>query len=99
KTSASRLSHFRSQFSTRVALCPTPFHPPIHLSFLPPSPSSSPPPPRPLQTTMCTRFIHTYGCGHQVVEKAPCATSRSAPCGVLKTTHVKHDEKCDSCDG
>ncbi|KAF2196673.1 hypothetical protein GQ43DRAFT_382736 [Delitschia confertaspora ATCC 74209] len=49
---------------------------------------------------MCTKVIHQYSCGHQVVEKAPCATSRGAPgtCGVLNTKNVKHDEKCDRCD-
>ncbi|OCL07643.1 hypothetical protein AOQ84DRAFT_294691 [Glonium stellatum] len=48
---------------------------------------------------MCTKVIQQYSCGHQVVGKAPCATSRGgSPCGVLKTTVVKHDEKCDSCD-
>ncbi|KAF2453492.1 hypothetical protein BDY21DRAFT_293059 [Lineolata rhizophorae] len=47
---------------------------------------------------MCTRIVHTYSCGHQTVDKAPCAKSKSATCGVLNTKTVKHDERCDSCD-
>lgn len=48
--------------------------------------------------SMCTKVVHTYSCGHEVTEKAPCATSRTASCGVCNTKTVKHDEKCDSCD-
>ncbi|CAI6339447.1 unnamed protein product [Periconia digitata] len=47
---------------------------------------------------MCNTFVHTYQCGHTIREKAPCAPSRAGPCGVDKTTKVKHDSKCDSCD-
>jgi hypothetical protein len=47
---------------------------------------------------MCTKVVHKYGCGHEIAEKAPCATSRTAPCGVCNTKTVKHDEKCDRCD-
>lgn len=68
---------------------------PHHTTSKPPAADVAAPAP----PTMCTRVIHTYGCGHQVVEKAPCATSRSANCGVLNTKNVKHEEKCDNCDG
>lgn len=47
---------------------------------------------------MCQKFVHTYSCGHQMVQKAECATSRSTNCGVLQVKNIKHDEKCDSCD-
>lgn len=62
-------------------------------------PPTIPPAAAAADATMCTRVIHNYGCGHQVVEKAPCATSRRAACGELKTKTVKHEEKCDKCDG
>ncbi|KAF2257515.1 hypothetical protein CC78DRAFT_588424 [Lojkania enalia] len=25
---------------------------------------------------MCTKVVHQYSCGHQIMEKAPCATSK-----------------------
>ncbi|KAF2091096.1 hypothetical protein K490DRAFT_54006 [Saccharata proteae CBS 121410] len=59
-------------------------------------PSEAPPS---TTATMCTKVVHSYSCGHQTVNSAPCATSRNAQCGVLNTKHVKHDEKCDACAG
>ncbi|XPS79870.1 hypothetical protein M3J09_011840 [Ascochyta lentis] len=47
---------------------------------------------------MCTKVVHTYGCGHSTTDRAPCAASRSANCGVSNVKTVKHEEKCDSCD-
>lgn len=47
---------------------------------------------------MCTKVVHKYGCGHVFEAKAPCATSRTAPCGVCNVKTVKHDEKCETCD-
>jgi len=47
---------------------------------------------------MCMKIVRTYSCGHQLVEKAECATSRSTNCGKLEVKSIKHDEKCDSCD-
>ncbi|KAK8173195.1 hypothetical protein IWX90DRAFT_381000 [Phyllosticta citrichinensis] len=48
---------------------------------------------------MCTKIIHTYGCGHRIIEIAPCASSRTGPCGVLKINNVNHgSSKCDKCD-
>ncbi|KAF2808397.1 uncharacterized protein BDZ99DRAFT_521952 [Mytilinidion resinicola] len=56
-------------------------------------------PRRPSQpAAMCQKFVHTFSCGHQMVQKAECATSRSTNCGVLQVKNIKHDEKCDSCD-
>jgi hypothetical protein len=47
---------------------------------------------------MCVKVVHKYGCGHEHVEKATCATSRTTNCNVNNVKTVKHDEKCDSCD-
>ena len=47
---------------------------------------------------MCIKIIDTYSCGHQYADKAPCAVSKTAKCGVLNTKTVKHDEKCDHCE-
>jgi hypothetical protein len=47
---------------------------------------------------MCIKVVHKYGCGHEEVEKATCAKSRTASCGVNTVKTVKHEEKCDSCD-
>ncbi|KAF2637349.1 hypothetical protein P280DRAFT_521030 [Massarina eburnea CBS 473.64] len=49
--------------------------------------------PSPILANMCTRVVHSYQCGHTITEKAPCAMSRTAPCGVENTKKVKHDEK------
>ncbi|OCK85518.1 hypothetical protein K432DRAFT_26667, partial [Lepidopterella palustris CBS 459.81] len=61
-------------------------------------PASTPQPHNPTASDMCTKVINQYSCGHQVVEKAPCATSRSAVCGVLNTKTIKHEDKCERCD-
>ncbi|KAF2662560.1 hypothetical protein K491DRAFT_673072 [Lophiostoma macrostomum CBS 122681] len=68
-----------------------------------PAPSSSPTAsqsPRQLQLLRRPRnhVYEDYSCGHSESEKAPCATSKRANCGVLNTKTVKHDEKCDHCD-
>lgn len=47
---------------------------------------------------MCTNVFHWYFCGHSLVEKAPCATARSANCGVNNTKKVNHTKKCDRCE-
>lgn len=64
------------------------------------APAAAPPPPHSQahSANMCTKVVHTYGCGHQHAEKAPCATSRGADCRTLNVKTVKHDEKCESCD-
>lgn len=51
-----------------------------------------------ISRTMCTQVIHNYGCGHQIIEKAPCATSKTTECGVLNTKNVDHSGNCDKCD-
>lgn len=47
---------------------------------------------------MCTTIVHSYGCGHKITEKAPCAASRSAACGVSNTKNISHGGNCDKCD-
>ncbi|KAH5032194.1 hypothetical protein HBH76_163270 [Parastagonospora nodorum] len=47
---------------------------------------------------MCLRVTHKYGCGHEVSANAPCATSRSQPCGVQNDKTVKHEGLCEPCD-
>ena len=52
----------------------------------------------PVLASMCTKVVHQYSCGHSTTDKAPCAASRSANCGVSNVKVVKHDEKCDGCE-
>ncbi|KAH7080148.1 hypothetical protein BKA63DRAFT_487941 [Paraphoma chrysanthemicola] len=47
----------------------------------------------PSAPAMCIKVVHKYGCGHEEVEKAECAKSRSARCGVETVKTVKHEEK------
>ncbi|PVI06736.1 hypothetical protein DM02DRAFT_514055 [Periconia macrospinosa] len=47
---------------------------------------------------MCNVFIRTYQCGHSSRDKAPCAQSKTAPCGDEKVRKIKHEEKCDNCE-
>ncbi|KAF2839427.1 hypothetical protein M501DRAFT_934308 [Patellaria atrata CBS 101060] len=47
---------------------------------------------------MCNKVVHTFSCGHQTIMLAECASSRTAPCGVMNVKHVKHEDRCDSCD-
>jgi hypothetical protein len=47
---------------------------------------------------MCLKVVHKYGCGHETAATAPCATSRTSPCGVNNVKTVKHEEKCEQCD-
>jgi hypothetical protein len=54
------------------------------------------------QSTMCTRIIHQFSCGHRIDDDyAPCASSRTigrrCPSSDMKIKVVKHDEKCDYC--
>ncbi|EAT78373.1 hypothetical protein SNOG_14136 [Parastagonospora nodorum SN15] len=42
---------------------------------------------------MCLKVVHKYGCGHETAATAPCATSRTSPCGVNNVKTVKHEEK------
>ncbi|KAH4208409.1 hypothetical protein HBI95_090270 [Parastagonospora nodorum] len=44
---------------------------------------------------MCLKVVHKYGCGHETAATAPCATSRTSPCGVNNVKTVKHEEKCE----
>ena len=44
---------------------------------------------------MCTKFVHKYGCGHQLVETAPCANKRAGACKGVTEKVVPHVEKCD----
>ena len=44
---------------------------------------------------MCTKVIHKYGCGHQLVDTAPCAGLRSGACKGVNEKVVSHTEKCD----
>lgn len=46
---------------------------------------------------MCNTFLHSFLCLHVLRETAPCATSKTAPCGVEKVKQVKHNDKCDRC--
>lgn len=53
-------------------------------------------------STMCTRIIHQFSCGHRIDDDyAPCASSRTigrrCPSSEMKIKVVKHDEKCDDC--
>jgi hypothetical protein len=57
-----------------------------------------PPALSPVCADMCLKVVHKYGCGHETVATAPCATSRTAPCGVNNVKTVKHEEKCEQCD-
>jgi hypothetical protein len=70
---------------------------------LPPSPYGRRPPPcnhrsSSLLATMCLKVVHKYGCGHEHVATAPCATSKTSACGVNNVKTVKHEEKCETCD-
>jgi hypothetical protein len=44
---------------------------------------------------MCTRLIHKYACGHQLVETATCANQRCGACKGVTDKVVVHAEKCD----
>jgi len=44
---------------------------------------------------MCTKVVHKYGCGHQLVETAPCANKRAGACRGITEKIVNHTEKCD----
>jgi hypothetical protein len=70
-----------------TAFCPLPPAPPPcnHLSS-------------PLPANMCLKVVHKYGCGHEQVATAPCATSKTSACGVNNVKTVKHEEKCETCD-
>lgn len=48
---------------------------------------------------MCTRVIHQYGCGHQLIEVAACANLRGGGCRGVKDMYMVHPEKCDACGG
>ena len=48
---------------------------------------------------MCTRIVHKYGCGHQLVEIAQCADKRAGNCKGVKDMVVPHTEKCDKICG
>lgn len=48
---------------------------------------------------MCTRVIHQYGCGHQLIEKAHCANFRGGGCKGVNDKFLVHAEACDGCGG
>ena len=45
--------------------------------------------------TMCTKVVHTYPCGHQLIQTAPCADKGVGSCKGVKEKIVPHTEKCD----
>jgi hypothetical protein len=52
---------------------------------------------------MCTKIIHTFGCGHRTANDfAPCKTSRGqgqlCKSSDMKVKSVSHDEKCHACE-
>ncbi|KAJ6191903.1 hypothetical protein J3E72DRAFT_273945 [Bipolaris maydis] len=68
---------FPALAARRLAFPPTPFAgrrlPPAVRPRLPRSYSTA---------NMCTKVVHKYGAATRLREKAPCATSRTSPCGV-----------------
>jgi hypothetical protein len=53
---------------------------------------------------MCTRIIRVYGCGHHTDHDiAPCASSKTrgylCSASAMKSKSIKHDQKCDQCEG
>lgn len=83
---------------------PTRFLPVNWLPSHPPTTSNHSSPRSSQQAKMCTRIIHQYSCGHRSdTDYAPCASSRTlgrlCSASEMKSRIVKHDEKCDNCDG
>jgi hypothetical protein len=49
---------------------------------------------------MCTVIVHTYGCGHEVRDEAPCAQRRAGKaCKGVSERKIPHTEKCEKICG
>ena len=50
---------------------------------------------QPATHTMCTKVVHKYACGHELVETAPCANKKAGDCKRENVKNVPHTEKCE----